>query len=226
MTGDRTGGTDEYPEALDAVEDAFASLADETRMKILLELTKVVRERGRDAGLSFSELRQRVGIDDSGRFNYHLDKLSPVFVRKVDDEHVARYPGLMFISSVLAGTHRDAESPEPKTAQTEFACSVCSEPLELQYAERPHYTGLSLSCPEHGETDKYPVPPGALSGRSLAELMTVGYTHALTNLNLARRGVCGRCWGTASVSYPADFDEGAEIVEEYIYADVSCDRCW
>jgi DNA-binding HxlR family transcriptional regulator len=54
--------------------EAFEVLGNEIRTAMVLELA--------DAGpLSFSELRERVGVTDSGRFNYHLEKLVGRFVR-------------------------------------------------------------------------------------------------------------------------------------------------
>jgi DNA-binding HxlR family transcriptional regulator len=54
--------------------EAFEVLGNGIRTAMVLELA--------DAGpLSFSELRERVGVTDSGRFNYHLEKLVGRFVR-------------------------------------------------------------------------------------------------------------------------------------------------
>ena len=57
-------------------DEAFVTLGNETRIEILRAL--------QDAGgpLAFSELRDRVGVDDPGQFNYHLGKLAGHFVRK------------------------------------------------------------------------------------------------------------------------------------------------
>lgn len=61
-------------------------LADETRIAILRELYAVTANDGGE-GLSFSTLRRRVGVSDSGRFNYHLDQLTGQLVRKTDDRY-------------------------------------------------------------------------------------------------------------------------------------------
>jgi hypothetical protein len=61
-------------------------LADETRIDILRELYAVTADEGGD-GLSFSTLRRRVDVSDSGRFNYHLDQLSGQLVTKTDDRY-------------------------------------------------------------------------------------------------------------------------------------------
>ncbi|MFT4933083.1 MAG: DNA-binding transcriptional ArsR family regulator, partial [Natronomonas sp.] len=61
-------------------EEVFAVLADDTRVAILQALWET-----EDYEASFSELRDAVGMRDSGQFNYHLDKLVGPFVAKAED---------------------------------------------------------------------------------------------------------------------------------------------
>jgi DNA-binding transcriptional ArsR family regulator len=77
----------------DEPADAFALLADETRVAILRALAESWNEAGFGAayGLSFSELRERVGVRDSSRFNYHLQRLTGRFARKTDEGYVFGY---------------------------------------------------------------------------------------------------------------------------------------
>lgn len=60
--------------------DTFTLLSDETRVDILRELA-AASESG---PLRFSELRERAGVADAGRFNYHLKQLRGRLVRKTD----------------------------------------------------------------------------------------------------------------------------------------------
>jgi hypothetical protein len=71
-------------------DEAFAILGDETRLNIVRVLWQTGALHEYDdiddsaSTLSFSELRKRVNVSDNGRFNYHLSKLVPHFVRKTD----------------------------------------------------------------------------------------------------------------------------------------------
>jgi DNA-binding transcriptional ArsR family regulator len=79
-------GTDE-----DAVADAaetFGLLSDETRVQILVALA-AASERA----LSFSDLRARVGVADSGQFNYHLDRLCGRLVARTGDGYALTETG-------------------------------------------------------------------------------------------------------------------------------------
>lgn len=60
-------------------DDAFGLLGNETRLAILQALGDAADP------LSFSELRDRVWVSDSGQFNYHLDQLTGPFVGQTDE---------------------------------------------------------------------------------------------------------------------------------------------
>lgn len=63
--------------------ETFSLLANEDRLAILAALVRAHR-RG-ETPLSFSGLRERVGIRDSGRFAYHLRELTGHLVARSPD---------------------------------------------------------------------------------------------------------------------------------------------
>ncbi|MFB6095368.1 MAG: hypothetical protein ABEJ71_02810 [Halodesulfurarchaeum sp.] len=78
-----------------ALTTAFELLSDETRIRIIRELYRCGEGQrgpeGRDGAggpelgdghLPFSTLKERVGVRDSGQFNYHLARLKGVYVRQ------------------------------------------------------------------------------------------------------------------------------------------------
>ncbi|MEF8884798.1 MAG: helix-turn-helix domain-containing protein, partial [Haloarculaceae archaeon] len=79
-------------------DEAFAALADDTRVDILRALWSDEDQRA-----TFSELREAVGMRDSGQFNYHLDKLVGRFVRKTDDGYELTLAGLYVNGAIEAG---------------------------------------------------------------------------------------------------------------------------
>jgi hypothetical protein len=203
-----------------ATEDAFATLGDETRLRILIELGEAVSEGGPGSGLSFSELRERVGISDSGRFNYHLDKLEGRFVTKNDDgDYAARYAALAVVSAFYAGAYAPEQAEQ--TAEMGRTClePECDRSLEMRYANQ----NFGLWCPEHGVQLGFPAPAGAIESRTLDELADVVVARVLSNMNLVRQGICPRCWGTTTVDYPHN---GEKIGESSVGVNIACDRCW
>jgi DNA-binding transcriptional ArsR family regulator len=107
----------EEPLAPDPVE-AFDALADETRLAILRALADHQRERPDDPALSFTELRKRAGVEDSGLFNYHLEKLLGRFVRDTGAGYELGYRGERVLRSPTV---------EEDATGSDAGCPVCGE---------------------------------------------------------------------------------------------------
>lgn len=60
----------------------FSLLADETRLALVRELAAA------DDPVGFADLCSRVGLSDTGRFNYHLGKLRGTMVEKTPSGYV------------------------------------------------------------------------------------------------------------------------------------------
>ncbi|UPW00165.1 winged helix-turn-helix domain-containing protein [Halorussus gelatinilyticus] len=100
------------------VTDALDVLGNEIRVSILRELAEA------DGPLSFTELRKRAGIRDTGKFNYHLTKLCSYFVREADGGYELGHAGSRVIAAAdpRAGT-AESEGREPDAE----SCPVCGE---------------------------------------------------------------------------------------------------
>lgn len=99
---------DHDPTPSDATPAAKASLcsllADETRMQILQALYTVSLDSSTPDGLSFSALRRRAAVEDSGRFNYHLDQLTADLVTKREDRYVLTATGKRLVRALAEPT--------------------------------------------------------------------------------------------------------------------------
>jgi hypothetical protein len=62
------------------IRDAFLLLADNTRLDIIEHL-----RCADDGPVTYADLKNELAIHDSGRFNYHLGKLTGTFVSKTED---------------------------------------------------------------------------------------------------------------------------------------------
>lgn len=110
--------------------DALAMLGHETRIAILRVLAEA------DEPLPFSELRQRAGVEDAGRFNYHLSELREYFVREEGGGYTLRHAGSRVVAA--AGV---AENGTPPAAVADEAVPEAGE------------SGDEETCPVCGETD-------------------------------------------------------------------------
>jgi DNA-binding transcriptional ArsR family regulator len=98
VTTTRDGRDTPTPATAEATA-VFDLLSDETRLRIV---TTLARDREVDgaSGLRFSQLRERVGAADSGRFNYHLGKLRGDLVRKDGERYVLTETGRTYAATV------------------------------------------------------------------------------------------------------------------------------
>ena len=87
----------------------FDLLGDDTRFRIVQAL-----HAADDGGpLPFSRLQERVDVEDSGRFNYHLTRLQGVLVVKREDGYALTGTGRAFAALVGPGP----ESVDPVSTE-------------------------------------------------------------------------------------------------------------
>ncbi|WP_439028277.1 ArsR/SmtB family transcription factor [Haloarchaeobius sp. DT45] len=204
---------------------AFALLGNETRVAILRELWKTATE----GPVPFSELRERVGMRDSGQFNYHLTKLTDTFVRKVepeDDEdgeggYTLRYAGIAVVGAILAGTYQQAGFDEP--VPVDGACLRCGGTLELAY----EHERANLSCTECDEfTLQANVPAGVFSERDHAETPALFDRWIRTQVDQVAAGFCMLCQGPTSFEVGLGGGTGLDAADdEEALVRYECERC-
>lgn len=78
----------------DDLASVFGLLSDGTRVDIVRALAERRFEESGRPGLSFSELRNRVGARDAGRFNYHLARLRGSLVEKTAEGYLLTDAGV------------------------------------------------------------------------------------------------------------------------------------
>ncbi|MFD1512954.1 winged helix-turn-helix domain-containing protein [Halomarina rubra] len=201
-------------ETTDVDPDALDVLGDETRRAILLALVEHRRVSSDDATLSFSALRERVGVADSGRFNYHLGKLVDRFVEKTDGGYRLSYAGQQVVGAALAGTYSAGESKGPTDVGE---CPVCETTATATYEEGV----LEVTCANDHVVYRVGFPPGAAADRSMERLLALSARLTYDDIELAIEGVCPECLGTVTRSLQRT--GGDEEVEWFF--DARCERC-
>ena len=172
-----------------APEEAFAVVGDETRIAILQALGEA-GER-----LPFSDLRERVGVRDPGRFNYHLNRLTDHFVRKTDEHYELTRAGERIVEAVLAGTVTSA--PVVDRTMVDQSCYFCGAPVEVRYYQE-RLERYCTECPgmwgsQEGKLGRLSLPPAGLQGRSIDEAARAAFTWQVLNMYAIGAGICPRC---------------------------------
>lgn len=205
-------------------EDAFGILGNEIRMNVLYELGQAPDP------LSFSTLREAVGIEDPGQFNYHLEQLRGHFIRQTDEGYALRRPGRRMVEAVLSGAV--TEAPRVDRTELEWACFYCgSTPIEIEYREEQ--VGVYCrSCPgsfagADADADALPaerrrlfynhLPPAGVTDRTPEELVITSVHWSAMEVMHLSVGICPRC--------SAPVERSATICEDHDATDGLCDRC-
>lgn len=165
-------------------DDAFGALADATRVAILRALWEA---DGHEA--TFSELRDAVGVDDSGRFNYHLDRLTDRFVARTDEGYRLTLPGQHVHGALLAGAYTKEGSIDPIPLSE--PCPACGGDRTFRYdGER-----VSLDCADCDVGSYFGIPPGAFAGYETEEWPSVADRYVRTVVRQVDNGFCPFCEG-------------------------------
>lgn len=184
-------------------EDAFSLLSDETRLAILRELADAADEEftPRSEPVSYAELMDRVGLRDSGNFNYHLNALRDRFVAKVEGGYRIRRAGLEIVRALRAGNLTGQRSLEPSPVDEH--CPYCDAPIEVSVDDG----WLLVVCSDcqglYGGMESVPdglfvaseVSPAARHGRSVEELFRAVLVSAQQHARLGIEGICPECTG-------------------------------
>jgi endogenous inhibitor of DNA gyrase (YacG/DUF329 family) len=210
-----------------APDEAFAVLGDGIRMGILRALGE------HDGPLSFSALYDRVDVDDSSQFNYHLDRMVGHFVERTDAGYRLAGAGRRVVEAVLSGAVTDRPTLE-RTA-VEEACPYCGAPVAIEWEKG----GVSVFCsacagrydrtrPPHADGDdrggdvegylgRHPLPPAGVRGRDADEVLRAAWTWANLEILALASGLCPRC--AATVEWEP------ELCEAHDAGDGLCEAC-
>ncbi len=173
MGSDKTGPTPDR---------AFWLLSDKTRIAILRALWAADQKP-----VSFTDLRERVGNPNSGKFNYHLNKLRDHFVLQADDGYELSQAGREVVRAVHAGSITD--QPQVGPAPIDGHCVECGASLVVRHDEY----GI-IECSDCGETVMWnEFPPAGLTDRTPTEVAMTFDEWTRSRFHLAMDGICPNC---------------------------------
>lgn len=164
--------------------DVFELLGQEARVEILRALLAARRDSA-DPYLSFTELKDATGIDDTGRFNYHLNQLLDTLVVGTDEGYRLSSFGFRLFARLSAGLSDPAPDVDPVSLSGD--CPECGAALQAV----PEGNQFQLVCVEgHTLNEGLLGSPRAVANRSSE---AAAETLALINTQATELGVSGIC---------------------------------
>lgn len=194
--------------------DAFALLGHEIRLDILrafFERYEPIDPDSRDRArsertMSYAELMAATGLEDSGKFNYHLEKLRGAYVEKVEGGYVPTASAIGLYEAVMA--NRPTEDV-PVAIEIDEHCPRCDTRLRWDYEQE----FLTVDCPACEEFWglTYRFPKNGLAVRDGEGVYQALYDRMQSHVDLARTGQCPACAGLTNVSIPRERLDGESV---------------
>jgi DNA-binding transcriptional ArsR family regulator len=172
--------------ANDAAE-MFGVLSDPLRVRVLLALADSREASWDQEGVSYSDLRERVGAEDGGRFNYHVNELCGQFVEREDGNYWLTLAGSRLVDEVYGGTFSRAHDPREGALDT--ACPAGGAQLRATVEDGQ----ITVSCPDHGKLITMFLPATIANDRPLERLHELAITHAQRYRESVCEDVCPHC---------------------------------
>lgn len=167
--------------------DAFELIGHPDRLSVVEALVEAKRSDGATE-LRFTDLRDRSDIDDTGRFNYHLDRLLGSFVTKTDEGYRLSSFGHRVLAPIVAGAYDPEWDADP--IDTPGECPDCGAALRV----RPDDTVLQLVCERDHVVNRGLLGyPQAVADRAPAAANAALGLLSAQGVELAVAGVCPTC---------------------------------
>jgi hypothetical protein len=199
-------------------------LSDETRVDILRAVARVQAERDEvnsgPVALAFSDIYDRVDVENTSKLSYHLGELTGAFLRNGEGGYSLTHAGERIVRFVLA---RNYEQPEAfESTETEGTCPFCGA---SRLRARLHHQFFLVEC---GACDRpvsnYSVTPAQTRALDAEELVaSVGRKQAM-DYTQARRGVCPECAGPLSTEVRELDDSPFADADPFLVID-RCPEC-
>lgn len=173
----------------EAVAENLSALANPLRIRILLALAETRRPSWEHEGMSYSDLRAAVDVEDGGRFNYHVNELCDRFVRRDEGRYWLTTAGSRVVDEIHARTF--SAGHEPVTGPVEWTCPADEQRLEATFDDGV----VTVSCPDHGVLFDMLLSFSSAGNRDLDELFAWANRRALWYLESVSWDVCPHCGG-------------------------------
>jgi hypothetical protein len=158
-----------------------------------------------------------VGVEDSGKFNYHLGKLRGAYVQQVEDGYVPTAAATALYRAVVA--HQPRQEADRTHFEVSSECPSCDAGLAGTH-ERGFLSVDCMSC-DDWIGFSYPFPKNGFTNRSDDEVVRTAHRRCKHHLAIARSGQCPFCAATTTIR----IQENAIVEGDEPAVEITCDSC-
>ncbi|NIC00968.1 helix-turn-helix domain-containing protein [Halobacterium sp. R2-5] len=201
--------------------DVFALLSDDTRVDVLRAVAQAEREtelgESGPVELSFSDIYERVAVDNTSKLSYHLGELTGTFLRKSERGYALTHAGEYMVRFVLSENYGTPEAFGP--VEVAGRCPFCAgTELVAELFEQQIFLVKCRACerPVAG----LPTTPAQTRDWGPEEYVESMATAYVAQVRQMRRGVCPTCFGRVigevvmMPENPTDYDYVVELACE------------
>jgi len=177
----------------ESADDVLGLLSDGTRVDVLRAVARAQYELDRLNGgpveLAFSEIYDRVDVDNTSKLSYHLGELTGTFLRRSEDGYALTHAGEQIVRFVLSrGYEKPAGVGPRETAGTCLFCGAAA--LEAVFREQFFYVECSACESPVAGFHVTPAQARSWEGDELIRRVAERQAHEYRQ---ARRGTCPEC---------------------------------
>jgi hypothetical protein len=204
--------------------EVFGLLSDETRVDVLRTIAVAQNELGMGGGLpklSFSEIYDRVDVDNTSKLSYHLGELTGTFLRKDEAGYSFTHAGEQIIRFVLAENYEEPRDFGP--IPVDGVCPFCGED-SLQ--ARPNHQLLVVECRDCDRPAAgFDIPPAQARERDGEALVRSIKQRNSAHYQQVQQGTCPVCTGSLSTTVlgPEEMPDD-QLEHEFAVID-ECEAC-
>ncbi|RQG93321.1 ArsR family transcriptional regulator [Natrarchaeobius halalkaliphilus] len=176
----------------------FGLLSDETRVEILRAIAVAESEHENadpsPAELSFSEIYERINVDNTSKLSYHLGELTETFLRKSDDGYSFTHAGEQIVRFLLSGNYEKPADFDPQP--TSGTCLYCGETTLIAQLHHQYFQIECASCER--PVSAFPITPAQARSWTDNDLVDNVKQKQAIDYEQIRRGTCPECAGRLS----------------------------
>ncbi|WP_331232628.1 DUF7351 domain-containing protein [Natronorarus salvus] len=213
-------------------DGAFGLLSNEIRVGILRAVASAQNEKiraGIDEGrtgtlvaeMPFSDIYERVEVDNTSKFSYHLGELTGTFLRKGENGYSFTHAGEQIIRFIVAENYLQPLDFGP--LETNGCCLYCGESA-LEAMLHDQFFMIQCSDCERPVTG-YMITPAQTRCRTGTDLLeSLKYKQA-TDCMLVQQGVCPACAGRVDTEVAIVEETGISALDGSFVTIDECQQC-